>query len=338
MIFRVIVICIIAIKLVFPANVLNRSFSIPDLMKPGQIQVIDNRLFVTEKGSVLVIDLKNGELIRKFGKRGEGPGEFAGVIKIHPVENKIMVSSTGKISIFTLKGILIREVKIDGNSGISGNFQPFGSGFVGMGTDVDKRSGFRTISIYNKNLDKLREIYRSNIGSRFDSSAGDKNFFKKSFSFRVIGTNIYVSGDEGFIVKVFNKFGDNLFTINRKYKKLPFTSGDRKNFLSYLKSNSPDYVYAGMAKRLVFPEYYPSIFFLYSDGTILYIFTWKKSNKGIEAFLYDSKGKFISQKVIPIKFANPVIFSPFTINKGILYQLHEDEDEEIWKMYISNLQ
>lgn len=128
MIFRVIVICIIAIKLVFPANVLNRSFSIPDLMKPGQIQVIDNRLFVTEKGSVLVIDLKNGELIRKFGKRGEGPGEFAGVIKIHPVENKIMVSSTGKISIFTLKGILIREVKIDGNSGISGNFQPLARG------------------------------------------------------------------------------------------------------------------------------------------------------------------------------------------------------------------
>ena len=139
------------------------------------------------------------------------------------------------------------------------------------------------------------------------------------------------------MVQVFNSSGDGLFTIKRDYKRLKFTAKDRRNFLNYLKANSPDYVYRNMYKRLVFPEYYPDIFFIYADNSKIYIFSWKRSEKGLETFIYDPDGNFLGRKELPLHFMNPVIFSPFTIYKDKIYQLVEEEENEIWQLKITDI-
>ncbi|MCK5005724.1 MAG: hypothetical protein KAS21_11570 [Candidatus Aminicenantes bacterium] len=315
----------------------DKVISFPDILKPGSIVIEKDRMFVTEKAAIHIYDLNNSRLLKKFGKKGEGPGEFLGVIKLHIVSGEIMVSSLGKVSYFSMDGKFIRDLRSPKTSGISGGFQPFNKGYIGTGTDMDKNEGYRTINIYNSRLQKVKEVYRSSVGSRFDSLSGKRNFFKKAFSYKTFGSRIYISGEEGFIVRVFNSNGDSLFTIKRDYKRLKFKERDKRNFLNYLKANSPDYVYRSMQKRLIFPEYYPVIFFLYADSSKIYIFTWKRSEEGLETFIYDPDGNFLGRRELPLHFMNPLLFSPFTIYKDKIYQLIEEEENEIWQLKITDI-
>ncbi len=315
----------------------DKAISFPDILKPGSIVIEKDRMFVTEKATILIFDLNNSRLLKRFGKKGEGPGEFLGVIRLHIVSGKVLVSSLGKVSYFSMDGKFIEDIRSPKDTGISGGFQPFNNGYIGTGTDMDKNEGFRTINIYNSRLQKVKEIYRTSVGSRFDSLKGNKNFFKKAFSYKTFGSRIYISGEEGFIVRAFNSNGDSLFTIKRDYKRLKFKERDKKNFLNYLKANSPDYVYRSMQKRLVFPEYYPVIFFIYSDNSKIYIFTWKRSEEGLETFFYDPDGNFLGRRELPLHFMNPLLFSPFTIYKGKIYQLIEEEENEIWQLKITDI-
>jgi len=83
---------------------------------------------------------------------------------------------------------------------------------------------------------------------------------------------------------------------------------------------------------------FPVIFFIYSDNSKVYIFTWKKPAEGLETFIYDPDGKFSGRKVLPIHFMNPVLFSPFTIYENKIFQLIEDEENEIWRLKITEIQ
>ncbi len=315
----------------------DKDILFPYILKPGSIVIDKNRMFVTEKATIHIYDLNNFRLLKKIGQKGEGPGEFLGVIRIHIVSGKILVSSLGKVSYFYIDGRFIKDVRTVKNSGISGGFQPIDNGYIGTGTEMVKNEGFRTINIYNNSLEKVKEIYRSSIGSRFDSEKGEKKYFEKSFSFITLGSRIYISGDKGFIVHAFDISGNRLFSIKRDYKRMKFTVKDKRNFLDYLKANSPDYVYRKMYKSLIFPEYYPAIFFIYADNSKLYIFTWKRCKGGLETFVFSPDGNFSGRKELPLHFVNPVLFSPFTIHKNKIYQLVEDEENEIWKLKITEI-
>ncbi|UCH93268.1 MAG: hypothetical protein JSV88_23725, partial [Candidatus Aminicenantes bacterium] len=49
---------------------------LPHLEKPETITVKDEGLYITERESMLVYSLPDFKLKNKFGKGGEGPGEF----------------------------------------------------------------------------------------------------------------------------------------------------------------------------------------------------------------------------------------------------------------------
>ncbi|MCP4146649.1 MAG: hypothetical protein GY757_02765, partial [bacterium] len=51
-------------------------FPLPDLEKPDSITVSNDRLYFTDRGSVSVYNLNDMKLLFKFGRTGEGPGEF----------------------------------------------------------------------------------------------------------------------------------------------------------------------------------------------------------------------------------------------------------------------
>ena len=48
----------------------------PDLMKPQLILLDKTQMYITEDTSIFIYSLKDFKLIKKFGKRGEGPQEF----------------------------------------------------------------------------------------------------------------------------------------------------------------------------------------------------------------------------------------------------------------------
>jgi len=312
-----------------------RTVILKQLLKPGSVLVTDNKWFISQKGSILVFDPEHGEMIDQFGTRGSGPGEFMGVIKLHEMRGNIMVSSLNKVSLFTPRGSLIREmVPSGGKTATVSGFQPLNSGFIAGGSIMHKRAIYRTVNLYDRNLKFVKELYRSPVGSPLNFIGGKNNFFKQTFAYRSSGDRVFVAGSCLFRIDIFNGAGKALGKIVREYQQIHFTGKNRREFLTYLKENSPSYVFRDMASRIEFPEKFPVIFLLCWDDEILYIFTWKRREGGLETFLYTQDGKYLETKYLPINFAGPVMFTPFTIYQGKIYQLVEDEKEETWMLRI----
>ena len=82
-----------------------------ELLKPSRIYLDHDRIFITERTKVNIYSLKDYKLIGTFGQKGEGPGEFRIPFYIHPLKDRLMIDTPGKISYFTKDGKLIGEVK-----------------------------------------------------------------------------------------------------------------------------------------------------------------------------------------------------------------------------------
>jgi hypothetical protein len=89
-------------------NILNASkvVQLPILNRPNSIVISNNQIFITEGINIFVFLSDNFKLITKFGKKGEGPGEFMNEdISLHILPDRILVSNSYKILFFSKKGI-----------------------------------------------------------------------------------------------------------------------------------------------------------------------------------------------------------------------------------------
>ena len=84
----------------------------PGLVKPDQIQVNDRYIYVGEGFKIKIFSLSDFKLKKTFGRRGEGPKEFKGFILVYVQPDYIFITSTHKVSYFTLDGEFIKEKKI----------------------------------------------------------------------------------------------------------------------------------------------------------------------------------------------------------------------------------
>ncbi len=63
-----------------------------ELLQPDGMAIGNGRIYVTEKTSIYIYSLKDFNLIKKFGEKGEGPNEFRSSfigqpMVIYPIEN-----------------------------------------------------------------------------------------------------------------------------------------------------------------------------------------------------------------------------------------------------------
>jgi hypothetical protein len=82
-------------------------------------------LMATDKGNLYVFDAannanyifdKDGQFLRAFARRGQGPGEVMGQDKIHYVDGKVYIPAMSAIHVFTGDGDYIETVKLEGGS------------------------------------------------------------------------------------------------------------------------------------------------------------------------------------------------------------------------------
>ena len=99
----------------------------PELLNPDRMEMDENHIYITEGIAINIYSFKSFELIKKFGKKGEGPREFARYIGISLNSNKIYINSQGKLSIYSVDGEFIKETKT--NSSLTGGFIPLGKYF-----------------------------------------------------------------------------------------------------------------------------------------------------------------------------------------------------------------
>ena len=151
----VIIFCILVLSnLLLPVT---RVIPMPGLVYPDELQVFGNRMYIGEFPFVYIYSIGDFKLLKKIGRKGEGPREFTQYCIPFVAKNRLIVSSQGKVTFFTTEGDYISEQKVNVPGG---SFKPVGA-FYGVYAYATKDGvDYRAIDVYNAAFKKVKELYR----------------------------------------------------------------------------------------------------------------------------------------------------------------------------------
>lgn len=306
-----------------------------EIFRTDQVEVDKDRLYIVDHTKVFVYSLKNYKLEAKFGEQGEGPKEFkirpGDRVYVYPIGNYIYVDSLGKVSIFTKKGEYVKEMRA-----VKGAyFTPVGdNAFVAEGSIEDGKNVYTTINIFDKNLNMGKELYRRM--DIFQKNTNTAMLFDVALAFKASKDRIFITGEEGFVVSIFDLKGKELFKIEREYKKRPITQKDKDDVFDWYK-HDPRYNeehYQRIKQILRFPDYFPAIEDIIVKDEKLYVRTYNVKDDKYELVVFDMNGKYLNTYYVYLKRMNPLEPYDFDIANGNIYQVIEDEETEKWDLHI----
>jgi len=275
-----------------------------------------------EEGCIRIFD-KTGQLLRRFGRKGQGPGEFQNVTYLSVIEgDKIGVvdRSNHRLSHFSRDGKCLKEVKLreywdvyrikaDSQGFLYANYVTWNQteNEVGFTVDLIKfDQGFEPVMT---------------MGSLEDSSKRNEVIMvDKRFGYDVRSDDVLVWGiNTEYVLHFVNTDGKVIRKIVKDYNPERLTEEDRKWHYKVLFGDRklPPQV------KLKYPKhYYPYAYLICDDEGRIYVRTYEKASKGEYFFdVFDSEGRYIA------KFPCSVSEMPSIIKKGKMYSILRDRND-----------
>lgn len=328
--------------------------TLTEVMQPSMIAVDGNELYVVDGPTFYVYSLKDLKLLRKFGKKGEGPGELMVFPfmpnKITVLEDRVFVTGLGKAISFSKDGKYIKEFKTHQQV-----FQliPAGKNFVARELVRRAQPSYSSITLYNSKMEKLKELYRQDWVTQGTPPRYSIDMLMDFTSIAVWDGKIYIEqSPKGFIIDVFDSDGNKLYRINNDYQKRKITGKDKQSLEQQLADDPSiknDLKSLGGWKeakklfKLVYPDYYPPIKDIEVSGGKLYVRTYNwKGDKG-EYLVMDLKGNLLKTIYLSRNLEEGILAriaggKLYTMTDGKLYFLKENEEEEVWELHIESMQ
>ena len=309
----------------------------PELMKPQLILLDNSQMYVTEDTSIYIYSLKDFKLIKKFGKRGEGPQEFMINPQLQLFLNvqteDLMVQSIGKLSWFTKDGKFKREAKMPNPLILL--IQPFGKNYVGIQFTVGEKR-WRNLNLYDNKINELKNIVKNE--HIFQEGKGLLILETQTYN-PVYKNKLFIAWENDLKIKVLDTELKELYTIKHNVEKQKITEKNKKDIIHFFKTNPSTRDYYEFLKPIRFTTYFPAIQNLIVTGNKIYVATYKSKDEEEENefIIFDIKGKFLKQGFIPLKMSTPIQPYPYSIHEGYLYQMVEDVDEEEWALHVREI-
>jgi len=312
-----------------------------DLIKPNSI-IVDHQnlqIYIPEATSIYIYNLKNFQMIKRIGKKGEGPREFLidvmrGVEELFiDIQTPVMmVNSLGKISFFNKNnGSYIREIKSNSRAR---EFKPLGKGYAGQGMTVKDGIQYRAVNVYDAHLNKVKEVFK--VRHHFQLSEGLK-VLPAAMTFATHNNKLYIAWEKDLIIRVFDWNGNHLYNIQKEYERVKVTDQFKKNIENYFRTNKRyKRLFEILDPKLIFPNKLPVIADLKIDEGKIYVMTYRihDEDRGVtQCLVFDMQGKFIKEMTIPLKRQDELQPYPYAISAGKLYQLIEEG--EYWRLKIT---
>ena len=313
---------------------------LPELLKPEDLVVDQNQLFITEFPQVYIYSLEDFKLITKFGKKGEGPREFSGYVTARPHPDKpgtIVVNSGMKVSFYTRDGEFVNEMR--SKAGMIGRiYKPLGENYAAYGFFREKETGYRTVDIYNPNLEKVKEVTRWIRAMQVPGSLNPLDTDMEGGEFRVFDNKIFVLLRDKGSIGVFDRNGKKRSSIDHNFERIPVTSEDIGRFNRYYETDNISREFYKNNKDLFkYPSHFPAARSMFVTDNKIYVLTNKRQGEKSEFIIFDTGGKFLEKRMVPFENANPRVPYPWTVKSGKLYQLVDNDEEEEWELHIHEL-
>ncbi len=312
-----------------------KAATLKEVMRPTGMSMGEGRLFITEGHFIYIYALKGYKLIKKIGKKGEGPGEFksghmSGPMLAIPHKGKLYVSSHGKVSEFSLDGEFLKENKVTPYN----TFKPFGDQYVySCFTGNENNKMVMAVNLADGKFQKVKELLVSGrevgMNARFEFPTAPPDF-------AAYKDRVYVVDDSGgFAVNVYDKTGKHLFRIKREHKPLKVSEETKKMHMEALqKDPNLKGMWEFMRTRIVFKEYYPPIRNMRVRDNRIHLLTFKKRLGKSQCLILDLKGKRLGEVYVTCQDNLGIdVYPKFACYKAYVYALMENEEDETWELH-----
>ena len=274
----------------------------------------EERIYVLDykENNVKVYD-KNGEFVKKFGKQGQGPGEFhLPRTVIITNQDEILVQNIRSLAFFSLEGDFKRSLS---------------AAQVRLGTfNIDSDGNIISLCIIRDDENPRYELKKFDSELNYLYSLGSSplpNARRDGFNplfpvlrWNVINRNQIVCGYmKEYELKVFDAKGNLIRKILKKYTPLEVTQEDVDERLQ------GEELPPQLKESMVIPKYHcPFRSMIADDEGRIFVRTYERvaDGEGYYYDVFDAEGKYIVK--VPLKSR------PFLFKNSKLYTVEEDEE------------
>lgn len=314
---------------------------LPELTDPSGFHMVDDRIYIADGFSFFIYSQKDHKLIKKYGRQGEGPGEFmlvgGNVLMLTFEPGHLMVNSYGRITHFTKEGVYLKEKKI---KTVARYLLPIGNLWVGLNYKRENKFLYHYINIYDSTFNLVKTLHKHKHGLQIFFGA-DIKFNPLTVSppaLKVYKDKIFMLDGARETLYVFNAKGEPLFSLTDKDEPRRFTTESKNTYLErQLLDPFWKRLYNAKKSLFRFPSYYPPIDWFYIDrarGTI-YLRTNHRKDRETKYVVFGPDGQFIKAVRLPSCPGSQCLATFFN---GDFYRLKENEDEDVWELHVTGLE
>ncbi|MCP5053011.1 MAG: hypothetical protein GY940_37940 [bacterium] len=334
----------------------DKTGTLEEVLKPEMIKVHGDDLLVVEKNKVFIYSIKNFALRKTFGKEGQGPEEFksdaARTILITVSEHQIMGESRHKILLFNRDGEYVKEIR---KSPSFIQTLPVGKNYAVLKLLYGQGGkNYFTVTLHDSEFKELKELYRQPFFVFEDKTY----MMPDGLFFCVVGEKIFVDqSPDGYVIGVFDSQGKKLARIEKQYEKIPVTAAHKEEAMNdfldipsvqrQIKTDGRQATINSIKQgKLIYPDYFPALQYIASDGKRLYIKTHKTKDQKEEFQVLDFKGKVLKTAFLPrtkkmdylVRLTGDKKYYTFYNNKFYyLKHVEGEDDEESWEVHVENI-
>ena len=284
-----------------------------------------------EKCSVYHFD-KNGVFLGKFGKKGEGPGDFKRPSDLYcDAKGNIYVLDETRISVFNAAGENNRQIKLQ-KSGDEFSVVPDG-GFIVSGTDYSEKNSEYVVEKYDERFNKYKELFRVFAKKNTQRQVGKKRITyhldhvyqpQIAFDKTISGCCIFGHTLE-YALNIVDKSGKVNKIIKKEEKPAAISEREKSKIYDRFASRmEKSWSKEILREALQFPAHRPFFnriivddqgrIFVFRVGSVLD----SPKSEEVRADLFNQDGHLIYEVLMP--------FVPDFIKNGIFYRISEDEE------------
>lgn len=315
-----------------------------EVLKPEMLKVSGNEIYVVEGSTIFMYSLENLKLIRKFGKKGEGPGElksvpkFSNTVLIYP--EFVLAESIDKVIYFSKKGEVLKEMR---KYPETLRIMPVGKNFVGKKIGPGE-NGKRcsTLNLFNPKMEKIKEFYRQ----EFFQQGMQIQLIPESLNFWVYEDKIFIEkSSHGFLIEVFDAGGKELYKIKKEYKGFKVTDEHKEKIIEALKAE-PHIKIQGWEniKKMItfkFADSFPPIRDIFINSRKIYVRTFDRKDNKDKYLVMDLKGGILKSAYLPRMeygyLTQLVGLGPkyYWVDNDKFYYLKDNEADETWELHVT---
>jgi hypothetical protein len=303
-------------------------------------------LLVSDDGTVYVYDPKNrknyifnkeGQFIKSFARRGEGPGEVRSQGPLFLVNDKIIIPEWGRVHYFTKNGDYIESKAFSGVQRIPVFFLDENELVLVSAVPQDEPDGIGEITAHNLQSGKMTVIKKFPMFMGGTAGEGEHELhviFNALSPIMTVGYDpvqkkIYYGNSDSYQIYVTDLKGNHLhsFSVQRKKRKVPATV--KKELFKRLYQRFPKVVIDQLYKSV--PD--EATYFNRIDivNRLIYVFEpyveYTTPQQEVDIFSLD--GKYLYRGVIRVGSDLNIVFSEFKnliIKNNRLYVVVEDKE------------